>query len=549
MPRMGNAGEAVGRAVEGLGETISGVSQTGFKYAEKLRTMNDAKGMSAFLTNLDSRATEFENGLIKRQDYSGWPEEWKSNVESWKGEIDNLAISNDAKAKLQLQYGQWASGKGDRIATTAALKDVETTKGTIANNLNYYGKRGDMDGYGRTVNEARSSGIFRPDQIQSLERQGEQLKFQSELDGLILSEPAEKAREYIRSDAFMSNPGATLEMREMALNQVEEVEREKTNVAIDQFSDDVAQKAFTSVEQIDQKYGGRVRPAVLKKMKDGYAYEQTQAFKQLQATPGYQNQVRGRVSALLSDFNAKAAGFDENAVEINRLIESLPPGDPTRDELKRNFDEKRSGQLDEVKSLADLSRKAFTDAYKAQFFGKTRRGQSTQSAIDAGLLRDPEKLKQAGFDEDQVEEIIGPEKDSDTERRRRFTEFYPQRKEKKKAADPYLQRAFEAIQSGESQIEIEDAIEKAKAERNLGDAVMKFNLWAKQNPDKLNDEEALGRITGEIVSPYGVEKFTQTILPPAPSGHPALDLNGPLPELYRDAPMDFSPGVLPPLGP
>lgn len=531
MPRMGNAGEAVGRATEQLGETIMGVAHEGFKYAGKLRQMNDATAMSAFLTEKDSQAAEFEAGLIKRQDYSNWNQEWSSNVNSWKGEIDNLNISNEAKARLQIQYGQWAAGKGDRLSTTAALKDVEVTKGTIANNLTYYGKRGDTDGYNRTVNDARDTGIFRPDQIQSLEIQGEQLKFQSELDGLILNENPDKAREYIQSDAFMKNPGATLEMREMALNQVDEVSREKTNVAIDQFADDVANKAFTSEDQIEQKYGGRVRPAVLKKMKEGYAYEQTQAFKQLQATPDYQNRVRGRVSSLLADFNAKdPATFDESAVEINRLINSLPPGDPTREQLQQNFNEKRSGQLETVKSLAALTRNQFVEAYKGQFFGKTIKEQSTDAAIDSGLLRDTNKLMAGGLSEDQANEIAGKPGDKDSDRRARFLQIYPKRETKEPKLHPFLQKQFQAIQAGETKATWEDPAEVAKAEKALGDISFKFDLWARQNPDKLNDQEALGKIAGQLVSPFGVKKFTETIIvPPPPSVLPELDENDQFP--------------------
>lgn len=514
MPRMDGAGQAIGRATEQLGSAIGEQADTLFKYAGRLRKQKDAAGMSAFLTEMDSKAAEFEAGLIRNQNPDGWNQEWDSNITDWRNSIDSVSVSPEAKAQLKIQFNAWAGAKSDRLMTTAALKSVETSKGIFLNNLDLYNKKGDRIGSERTRTEMRGSGIFREDEIQKADIISDHSLFQTQLGESIISNP-DQAEEFVKSSSFMDQPGATQELKEGALGMIKTVKRERMNLSIDEFNDGMAQGNFRTLEDIDNRFSGRVPPRILGKMKDDFKTSQTESFKMLQASPEYQNRVRGAALVMIEDFNAEVADYDEKAVEINRLIRTLPEGDATRLELQNYFNDKRSGQLEDYTSTSQLMRKQLVEAYKGGVFTPPVQEQSVASRVDAGLLRNKESLLEAGFSEDQAEKIV--EAKSDADQIKQFRSLYPIREKKSIAKDPFRQASFEAIQRGDSTIRYSDPEVEFEAKKNLGDSVKKLDLWLKENPDKATDGEALAKKMGEIVAPFGVKNFQAIVLPPVPS--------------------------------
>lgn len=536
MPRMNNAGEAIGRATEQLGQTISGVADIGFKYAGKIRQMKDAEGQSAFLTQMDSKATEFENGLITSQNPAGWTDEWKSNVNSWGQEIDDLDISDSAKANLKLKYNEWSAAKSDRLATTAALKSVESTKGTIANNLNYYSKRNDRMGYDRTVSDAQQTGIFRPDQIDSIKQSGEYLFFQNEIDSMILQNPDE-AEKYVKSSAFMDNPGATTELRDQSLEQIRARRREGTNITIDQFNDGLAQGAYKTSEDIDVAFKDRVPPRVLGQMKEDFTRSQSHAFKLRAGTQEFQDQVRGATLSAIADFNIEDDSYSETAVTINGMINELPPGSATREELQRVFNEKRGGMTDVIRTSADQKKKEMLDFYKERGFTPPSQKITLGAALDDGFLKDRGKLTRLGFTEDQAEEIADEGKQTDAVNK--FRELFSKRPNKA-TASPLEWAAAEAIRDSRGrtfEIEYTRPEDKREADRRLGEAQRRLDLWIAEKPDRQFDDEAINKKASEIMSPYGVEKFQKLAIPPLP------DFNDTAP-LFSPPDFDIDPSLI-----
>lgn len=523
MPRMNNAGEAIGRATEQLGQTISGVADIGFKYAGKLQQMRDAEGQSAFLTQMDSRATEFENGLITSQNPAGWTDEWKSNVQSWGQQIDDLEISDSAKANLKLKYNEWAGAKSDRLATTAALKSVETTKGTIANNLNYYSKRNDRLGYDRTVSDAQQTGIFRPDQIDSIRQNGDYLFFQNEVESMILQNPDE-AEKYVKSAAFMENPGATTELRDQSLEQIRSRRREGTNITIDQFNDGLAQGAYKTSEDIEVAFKDRVPPRVLGQMKEDFARSQSHAFKLRAGTQEFQDQARGATLAAIADFNIEDDAYSEKAVQINSMINQLPAGSATRDELQRVFNEKRGGMLDVIKTSADQKKAEMLEFYKSGALAPAAQRITLGAALDDGFLKDEGKLQRLGFTEDQAEEIAGEDKQTDAVNK--FRELFSKRP-KKATASPFEWATAEAIRDSRGRtfdIEYIRPEDQREADRRLGESQRKLDLWIAEKPERRFDDEAINKKASEIMAPYGEEKFRKLALPPIPNFNEAAPL-------------------------
>lgn len=269
---------AEGRATEQLGQSISGLAELGFRHAGKLRQMKDAEGASAFLTQMDSNATEFENSLITSQDYSGWTDQWKSNINSWGQQIDDLDISDEAKANLRLKYNEWAGAKSDRISTTAALKSVESTKGTIGTNLNYYASRGDWIGYDRTINDAQQTGIFRPDQIHQLRVDGMTKKAEYDMKGTILSNPFQALDQLEQEGYIANNPGATEELRLWGIGKAKEGIRMVQSQSARELSNNIESGQITTSEQLEEEIK-RKGPAVDESTADRirYHFGQTRA--------------------------------------------------------------------------------------------------------------------------------------------------------------------------------------------------------------------------------------------------------------------------------
>lgn len=538
MPQMNAAAAmAPGRAVEQAGQVITQLSERGFQIAEKVRRVDEAGKTSAFFANIDEEAGKFSNSLMTRADTENWPSEWKTKLGEFRGQAKKLGLSPEAQATLERQMDDWGSQRSINFEKTAMLKAVTMGQAQVSTTLQYYGARGDMESYRREAERGRDAGLLNPVEFQQVERDGERLQFQYELDEQIQQDP-NSAEQFVQSDSFMENPGATLDIKNQALQQIRQQKRALVGGAVDEFNDGLATQSIRTADDIDSRFSNRVPPSILEKFKEDLSKRYDAAEIAKRSTPEYQSETVGRVSAMLGDYSAELDDYDEQFVEMDSLVRSLPEGSAAKAELSRQISDVRSGQAKEFKSAADIARANLTQAYKGQFFGKTLKSQSTQSAIDAGLLKNQEKLKAAGFNEDQVKEIA--EAKNDTERRSKFRLLYPQRAEKKSTSDPYLNATFEAIQSGAGEVSWEDPAEVVRAQKALGEASTKFENWLKANPAKADDDEAVSKKIYEIVSPRGMSNFTKTIIPMM------FNESGPIEELPRTG-ADFTPGVLPPL--
>jgi hypothetical protein len=166
------------------------------------------------------------------------------------------------------------------------------------------------------------------------------------------------------------------------------------------------------------------------------------------------------------------------------------------------------------------------DDYERGFFGQVRQQQSTGAAIDAGLLRDRDKLKAAGFNDESLEYITGKnakgdytsdgEKLTDTERRKRFAEKYPQRIDKKTVENPFIQSSFDAIQRGSSVVSWTDAQAEQRAQQTYGKVRADLEDWAKLNPEDAKDPEKLAKKIHALTKPFGARNASASIISPPP---------------------------------
>lgn len=480
MPRMNNAGEAIGRATEQLGQTISGVSDIGFKYAGKLRQMKDAEGQSAFLTQMDSRATEFENGLITSQNPSGWTDEWKSNVNSWGQQIDDLDISDSAKANLKLKYNEWASAKGDRLSTTAALKSVETTKGTIANNLNYYGSRGDQMGYDRTVEEMKGTGIFNDAQIEAARMEGERRLTEFNIKEGIVTDPFGTLEQLERDTFLDENPGATKELQIWGIGKAKEGIRMNQSMTVRDIS--------TQIDTGDIKTLDDLNAAIEKK---GKSVDETTA-----------NKLRfhfGQSEAVSPDVKF---GVVDN---LNRLYDSFEKGEINEEEYRvahglvaQRVDEfgARPG-VGPLRSQVDKMDPASWDGRKLQ-----------QSAQEA-RMRSVQKLGKTFEDQGAFGQISDEEKENLTpyERSVKQTQIYEDRDKVERAMETWLSK--EENQNADEEA-ISTQFKKTYMQQTSARILRPKGAWATQSEvgDYLQSSTGSKAMEGDRITSYGYANDT-----------------------------------------
>lgn len=504
------AAMAPGRALAQLGQVIEGVAQQGFAIAERVRKIDETGKMTAYFANMDEKANEFANSLYTRQDTSEWPSEWKRLQDGLQMDAKEMKLSREAQAEFENRFTNWASDKSEYFARASMVKGVELGRARMAQSSQYYNSKGMFAESQQVVRDAFSSGLINDVERDQALDATQQQALRYDLGQL----PSQDLKKKLETGETKNLPGWTIDIEADARQMLKMKEREDMNMTIDMFNDAVAQNQFTDESQIEAAFKDRVPPRIIEDFKKDFRFRKTEAFKVLQASPAYQDEVRGKALEMIEDFNAEVADYDEQAQKINALIRRLPEGDATRNELQNYFNDKRNGQVEDYKTTVQLARKQLVTAYKEGFFTPTVKEQSVQSRIDAGLLKNKETLLEAGFSEDQADKIVNADRDRD--RVALFRQTYPIREKKNIAKDPFRQASYEAIQRGDTTIRYVDPVAQSEAARNLGEATKKLDLWLKENPDKATDGEAMAKKMGEIVAPFGVKNFQSIVLPPVP---------------------------------
>jgi hypothetical protein len=533
-----------------LGEAIAGISKPFAQIAGDLQHTENLRQQSELRTALDTQLTDFRIEIEKDPDPVSRMKRMDDFLAKSKSILDRPGLSPAVRNSMIGYHDQWASNARNQNALQAADLSQRRASQAFKNEQIAAFENNDIGRLRLAHNDAVAAGAALPEEWKGIEHDFNEKQRRDTAVRSIYENPAA----FLDSNASPPEGGNLVEW-ENNRDLARQLLRRENVEATDKFQDMLSLGQITTPEQIDELFWDQ-RPAVIESYKADLAQRGDAAFKARAATPEYQDEVIGQVTSMLDSYRVDSDNFDEQFARMDSMVRSLPEGSGAKAELSRQMDRVRNGQIKTMESVADMARQSFVDVYKAQFFGTTLRRQSTQSAIDAGLLRDREKLKQAGFTDESLDYITGRDKDgkptdkaaeklSDTDRLGRFRERYPQRIDKKTTKDPYLQRAFDAMQAGEGKVEWEDPEAKKTAERNLGEAIRKFDEWATLNPAKAKDDKEVMAKTYQLIAPFGVDNFKKALIPPVPQELPPT---GKLPEIPRDEAMDWPPGVLPPLG-
>jgi len=510
MAPMASAGPAIaqGRAAAKLGDAIASIGETGMAIVEKVRVVREAGITSAFMSNLDEEAARFSMDLTRRPDPEGWVSDWQARQDEFKARAAELNLSPVARQRLAIELGEWSSDRGIRFETQAFTRMTMEGKAQISNSLNYHASRGDADGMRREGARMREAG-FEQSEIDQVERETDRIAANADLQREVIADPAGMAEKLADPDFVAKTPGITIADANRLEEEARRLQRQQAYDVIETANNGMADGTITRPEQIDQRFGGKVSPSLLERMKEDLGTRLEAKDLAKRQTPAYLHEVTGYVTAQLDSYTPEVDGFDEVFYSLDRAIRTLPEG-VEKARLNNRLDAKRKGVIEDYTEAADETRAQMREAYKGGAFGEGTARKSANDIMTAGLLQDRVKLQARGFTADQADDIAD-EKDS----YKSLLKFRELSKEVEgfDYTEGFDKQAFELLAAGKSGfIDYPDEGNISKANAAYGKAVSEFERWHKIYPraTKTEREQKLQ----SLMSTEGLKKFQSIVLPP-----------------------------------
>ena len=515
-------------AAQQVGETIQGLGEKGMAVIVQHQRVDNLRQANELELKANDLYSQFQQETFNDPDPKTVPERWMKRLEDFKKQNLPESLAPEQQAMIGERFAQFASTSTANIAKSAFSENIRQSKISSGNIIEQSLKMGTPSRAFGEIDSMEAARIVSKPEAEQL-RMSVQEKFEIQfveqaaaVDPLgVISELDDKSDDGTWRNYSNLDPNQRARLKEVAKANYRQVLGDVVEAA----QNGMADGSISKPEQLEKMAGGIVSPRVMEKMKSELAERATEEYKLKVSQPSYQNEVVGKVSAMLSNYSAESEGFDEKFVEMDSMIRTLPPG-AVKEELTRQINSARSGQVQEVKTVVDQARKTLRDDFSRGTFGQVRKDQSAGSAIDAGLLRDRDKLKAAGFNDESLEYITGKNKDgdfteegkklADTERRKRFVKKYPQRISKKTAGDSFVQAAFDTIRRGDSSVSWIDEDSQKRAEQTYGKVLTDLEDWAATNPEDAKNPIKLGDKIHELTKPYGARNASSVLLPPLP---------------------------------
>lgn len=498
--------QAPARASQAVAGALSNVAKSAEGIALQIGKARDAGQESQgrqLLRDFEGRMAKM---VVEDPNQERWMPEYEKGIGQLQAELDRLDLSPNGRAEFERQVSDWQGRQQNNLMLTAARASVERDKQAVTNEVKQALDRNDRDAGVEAIKRGTGT-VFTPEQGDAMLHEFEKDIDSREIMMMADGDPTGAIARMESEDFHEMNPRVSPEKKRQLLSYAKNQLLDARGEQLDLMEVEYNKGNLTPADvEAAEFLSDKDRQIWNKRLTD---YNE----RILMATPAYQEEVVGRVSSMIADYNPEMEGFDEYFVEMDAEVRKLPPG-PVKDEMNRKLNAARSGKLRDFENAADVARSNFTEAYKSQFYGQTKKRQSLRSALDDGLLEDQAKLLRYGFDEDQAAKIAGAKKES--ERLDLFRTLHKDRPNKSNIS-AYEREVFRAIRDGKgatTDVEWEDPQAARQAEQALGRDLTAFERWLKANPEKVNDEEAITKKVYEIVSPRGMSNFMDTIIPP-----------------------------------
>jgi lysozyme len=473
------AAAAPARALGTIAGAIGQASDGFVKLGHDLARIDNARTLSETNQQLAANYAQLQIDLQSVND----PQERLTKTNAFLAEQKSSLIPAGAppvvRQALESGFSDFTSRAQINAAKDAADLTVKRATLALGNEIDSAYQTLDQDAHRKALDNATASGLLLPEQRAAEEARFGKAAAERQTTNDILADP-----DYWLTNnpkpAKGQNPAEWAKYKSMATSAF----REETADTIDEIEDGMAAGNISAPEQIDE-LAANLRPGVREELKARLANRSNEGLKAKLRDPEYQNQLIGQASSMLKAYDPNGEDFDSGYVAIDSIIRQLPEDNAEAAELKRQLNAKRAGEEARIKTHAQEARAAVEEHYEA-LAKKLPTSESTYRtvrAVNDGLLRDPVKLAALGANQEQVEEIIGKEKDTDAARQSRFQRlavFF----DGAKTAGTFTTAAAEAILNGKESFSILDPeaegqriIAQRELDKSRGKSLRVFSDW------------------------------------------------------------------------
>jgi hypothetical protein len=510
-----SAAAAPAAALGSVASAISGVSDTFAGIADRIQRTENARAESETRNTWMLGWSDIQLQLQKEPDPAQHIALTRDWLQQQRGTLDAPDLAPVVRDRLLLQFDDFATRATNSAAEGAAQLATRRAGLALQNEIDAAERSGNDAQLDRALTTGRENGVLLPEQEEKIRTDYQHTKQRNQL----LTQAA--------TDPLSILDGTKPEgMNDLEWLDIQATARranaQETSIAADEILDGIITGNITTPEQIDDLTPG-LRPAAKESLKRHLADRANENTRALKASPAYQASAVAKVQEMLNDFTVDADGYDEAYVEMARIVRDLPPG-AVRDELTRNLETSRSGQVKVIETAADYHRQSLNDLHQAGAFGTGLVTKTADQILTAGLLKDTAKLQARGFTPEQAEEIAGQKDNYQS-----LLKFRELAKDKPgfDYTSGFDQQAFDLLASGkDARMDFPDLAAREKQRRAYGHAKTKLEDWLKRNPNATEEQgrEALLRITGETAIPGMVDQILEApptfgdgmVLPPKP---------------------------------
>lgn len=502
-----SAAAAPAEALGSVASAIGGVSDTFADIAGRIQRTENARAESETRQGWMAGWSDLQLQLQREADPAKHITMTRDWLQQQRGTLDAPDLAPVVRDGLLLQFDDFAGRATSKAAEGAFMLSTKRAGLALQNEITAAEQTGNPAQLDRALTTARENGILLPEQEERIRQDFATTTRRNSLLTEAATDPAGYLDRYGKDKPEGIND---LEHLDQLATARRALALETSNTS-DEILDGIITGNITTPEKIEELTPG-MRPAARESLKRHLADRGDAETRALKASPAYQASAVAKVQEMLDTWTVEADGYDEAYVEMARIVRDLPPG-AVRDELGRNLETSRSGQVKVLETSADYHRQQLTDLHQAGAFGTGLVSKGADEILNAGLLKDTAKLQARGFTAEQAEEIA-TQKDS----YQSLVKFRELAKEKTgfDYTAGFDQKAFDLLAAGkDGRMDFPDLAAKEKSRRAYGLAKTRLEEWLKRNPDAKEEEgrAALLRITGETAIPGMVDQILEA--PPA----------------------------------
>lgn len=494
-----SAAMAPGMALKSVAAGVSDVADVLDQHNQRILAVQNAADLTEIKTKARTAYANFQASLTEDHDYKTYQTKWESALSNLRAEIEKGEYSGMVRDQAGIFLEDFA---GDtRIGVSAAMQRKAVERGKLAFGNAF---QATVDGYDPASGPPSTAALeeLLDDQAWMLpeEKDQQRQRFRDATAAKYrIAEIHADPEDWLErnKEPGPGNLGQWID----DTNRAKGLITDRAEEAAIQAEDMMASGQLTNPDDVDDLFAN-LRPAAREAIKNRVADRAQLNFRAEMARPEKQQEIVGTVMERIRAYDPTFEDWDAEFVDIQLMIGTLPDG-PVRDELASQLKRAKSTEVAQVLEAQDIILKQLDDAFDAQKFGVFERGQSTQSAIDAGLLEDTAKLTAAGFSPEQIEQL-NAEGMTAKERTALFRKLWFQRPGDASGLGAYEQTAFEAIAAGETRFQAIDESAMAKARREHGKARMELMEVIRAYPDDRAKWEETARALGVQVEATGL---------------------------------------------